>query len=138
MAADNNNRKWSAADIDTLVQDLIDDVEFQHIAKKLGRSFGGIAAATYRPDVKDRVASAKAKAAKVASSPNNGKRWTPEDERRLLKGWAWRHDAKHLAANLGRTEAGVCGKLKELGMLEFDKVEMAFYIPRQLFLKVAA
>lgn len=107
-------------------------------AAKLGRTISAITTAKSKPAVKARVAAGLAKAAKAIDAPNNGKRWSDDDEFRLLKGWSWNHDADLLAKNLGRTKSGVCGKLKELGMLEFDKDEMAFFIPRKLFFKVAA
>ena len=138
MSINNKGMPWSVSDYENLIDLMIKGASVHSMSAALGRTVSAISTAKSKPAVKARVAAGLAKAAKAIDAPNNGKRWSADDEYRLLKGWSWNHDADLLAKNLGRTKSGVCGKLKELGMLEFDKDEMAFFIPRKLFYKVAA
>lgn len=142
-----HNTPWTRIDLQTLTEMVIAGRTNSYIASYLGRTIAAIQAARARPEVQAAIVGksgyaptplVKAPAPVVKKTPaRKGQRWTESEDGELIYGFALGQTPEQLADELNRTVSGVLGRLKEFGLLEFDKDEMAYFVPRKLYRKVS-
>ncbi len=152
--ARNNGAPWTNIDIERVVEMAASGESNIAIAATLGRTASSIATLKARTDVQARITAARGgslgtgacwpfpTATKPVTKPaaatasRKGQRWNEAEDGELIYGFALGQTPEQLADELNRTVSGVLGRLKEFGLLEFDKDEMAYFVPRKLYRKV--
>jgi hypothetical protein len=149
------NTPWTRVDLETLTNHVIAGRTNAYIAGVLGRTISAIASARARPEVQaallgkpvtsltKSVASRGSDSAPAAKAPveaakpeRKGKPWTEEENGEVIFYFAQDLPVELIAERMKRTVSGILARLKDYGLLEFNRDEMTFYKPATPYYKV--
>jgi hypothetical protein len=87
-----------------------------------------------RTSTTSKTSTATSTSIKATKPVNHQKRWTQDDEQKMILSYAGGVSPEFIAQQLGRTTVSILGRLSEHGLVKFDKAEDAYFtVPVKLY-----